>query len=267
MATGGQNTDEEFVAIDGIVASGEYGVAVAPETATSELGVTWNDHGLTTDAGVTRSSQATRTIRRAWQNNTKLRTLTTDAGVRFQFILTQTNAANVSLFHGVELVAGSLITNPNQDWPLIAFCFDKIDGDNIIREYAPRARVVEVQDQVAVAGDTWGYPITVEAEYDDTLEGFTQLWYSEFETQPVPTISAATPSGAAAADIIHIVGTNFTTVTGAAGVKIGGTNATSYEVISDTSIYAVLPAGGAGSAPVLVTNNGGASSAFAYTRA
>lgn len=182
MATGGKNTDAEFIAIDGIVASGVFDVAVAPTDATTALGATWEDHGLTTAAGVVRSEQRSATVRRAWQNNTKLRTLVTDASVRFVFTLVQTTQKNIELFHGVPLVDGSLVTNPNRDWPRIAFDLDSIDGDNVIREYAPRARVVEIGDRVSLASDTYGYTITVEAEYDEELGGFTKLFYSEFET-------------------------------------------------------------------------------------
>ena len=176
---------EEFIAIDGIVATGTYGVAVAPASASDDLGVTWTDHGLTTDAGVTRSQPVSRTERRAWQNRAKLRTITTEAAVRFQFILIQTNEENVGLFHGTPLVAGSLVTDPSREWPLVAFDLDMIDtesdADDTIREDAPRARVVEVADQVALAGGGLGWPITVEAEYDAGIAGYTQLFFSKFE--------------------------------------------------------------------------------------
>lgn len=82
----------------------------------------------------------------------------------------------------------------------------------------------------------------------------------------VPIISSVTPSGAGAAAAIAIIGQNFTGVTGATHVTIGGVNATSYTVQSDSLITAVMPAGSAGSAPVIVTNVAGASAAFPYTR-
>lgn len=266
MPTGGIDTEEEFVAIDGIVASGEFGVAVAPTNAVGALDTTWVDHGLTTAAGVTRSAPASRSVRRAWQNNIKLRTLTTEAAVRFVFTLVQTNAANVGFFHGVPLVAGSLVTDPSREWPLIAFDFDQIDGDNNIREYAPRARIVEVGDQVSLAGDNIGYPITVEAEYDEGIGGYTVLFYSEFETVPVPTITTALPTAQAVGEIVHLIGTGFSAAT---GVTVGGVAvaAGNFDAYSDTEMYITLPAGSAGSAPIIVTGPGGASSAKAYTRA
>lgn len=78
-----------------------------------------------------------------------------------------------------------------------------------------------------------------------------------------PVIASVLPSGAAAGATVAIEGSHFTGVTGAAGVKFGATNATSYNVLSDGTILAVLPAGAAGSAPVTV----GTSAPKPYTRA
>lgn len=176
-----QDVSEEFVGIDGNVYVGTFGVAVAPTSALSVIGGTWTDLGLTTNTGVTRSEPVTSQKRVAWQNNKKLRTLVTDAAVRWVTVLLQTNPASIELFHGVPIEAdGSIITNPGV-WPTIAWTIDLIDGDNVIREYAPTAQVVEIGDQVAVAGDTFGWPVTIEASYDDDLGGYTQRWFSEFE--------------------------------------------------------------------------------------
>lgn len=78
-----------------------------------------------------------------------------------------------------------------------------------------------------------------------------------------PTLQSATPSGATAGQQVLITGTRFEGVT---GVKFGATNASSYVVISPTTIVAVVPTGSAGSAAVTVTNGEGASDALPYTR-
>lgn len=82
-----------------------------------------------------------------------------------------------------------------------------------------------------------------------------------------PVLTAATPSNAAAGAQVKIEGSGFTGTTGAAGVKIAAVNATSYVVVSDGTIVAVVPAGSAGSAPITVTSPSGASNALPYTRA
>ena len=264
------NAAEEFIAIDGIVATGTNGVAVAPTDASGALGVTWTDHGLTTDAGVTRSQPVSKTARRAWQNRKKLRTIVTEAAVRFNFILVQTNEENVELFHGTALTAGSLVTDPSREWPLIAFDLDMIDtdsaDDNTIREYAPSARVVEVGDQVALAGGGFGWPITIEAEYDTGISGYTKLFYSQLETAASPAITTVEAVGAEPAgtgDMVKIVGTSFT---GATGVTIDSIAMTEFEVHDSTTIYAVLPSDAGGAVNVVVTTPVGASAAESYTR-
>ena len=79
----------------------------------------------------------------------------------------------------------------------------------------------------------------------------------------VPTITAATPSGAAVGALVTITGTGFL---GATLVKFAAVTAPVYTVVSGSTIIAVMPAGVAGSAPVTVTNATGISNAFAYTR-
>lgn len=81
-----------------------------------------------------------------------------------------------------------------------------------------------------------------------------------------PVVVSATPSAAAVSTILSIKGSGFTGTVGASHVTIGGTNATSYVVQSDSLITAVMPAGSAGSAAVVVTNTVGASNSLAYTR-
>lgn len=78
-----------------------------------------------------------------------------------------------------------------------------------------------------------------------------------------PTVTAATPASATATTNITITGTNFVDVT---NVTIGGTAATMFKVLSATSILATMPAGTAGSAPIVVTTLTGSSAGFAYTR-
>jgi len=68
----------------------------------------------------------------------------------------------------------------------------------------------------------------------------------------------------AAGSLVHIFGTGFATVTGAAGVKFGSTNADSYIVVGDTEIIAVVPTG-SGSNPITVTNITGTSATKAFS--
>ena len=81
-----------------------------------------------------------------------------------------------------------------------------------------------------------------------------------------PSISSATPSGASVGQQVTIKGTGFTGTVATTGVKFGATNATSWVVVSDQVIVAVVPTGSAGAANIVVTNATGPSAAFSYTR-
>lgn len=100
-------------------------------------------------------------------------------------------------------------------------------------------------------------------EVSVTLQGdgvLTQIT-NPYSTTLLPVITAITPSGQAAASSVLIQGANFTGLVPTTGVKFGGTNATSFSLINDQQIIAVLPTGSAGTTTVLVTTSAGASTA------
>ncbi|SBN64457.1 IPT/TIG domain-containing protein [Curtobacterium sp. 9128] len=85
-----------------------------------------------------------------------------------------------------------------------------------------------------------------------------------FTVTAAPVATAAAPATQGTGEAVAISGANFS---GATGVKFGATNATSFEVINDQLIVAVLPSGSAGSAAITVTTPNGSNAALAYTRA
>ncbi|MFJ4286402.1 phage tail tube protein [Paenarthrobacter nicotinovorans] len=87
-----------------------------------------------------------------------------------------------------------------------------------------------------------------------------------YNAAAVPVIASATPTGATAGTTVTIQGANFTGTVPTTGVKFGATNASNWQVISDSLISAVVPAGSSGAANIVVTNGAGASTAFPYTR-
>ena len=84
----------------------------------------------------------------------------------------------------------------------------------------------------------------------------------DFTYWAAPTVTSLSPTGGtfAGGTSVIITGTNFDGVSGAAAVKFGATNATSYTVNSTTQITAVAPAGAAGLVNVTVVATGGTSS-------
>lgn len=80
-----------------------------------------------------------------------------------------------------------------------------------------------------------------------------------------PIVLSATPSGVAVGGLVKITGQNFLNQA-ITSVKFLAVTATITAVESDNTIWAVMPAGTAGSAPVTVTNATGVSNSLPYTR-
>jgi len=80
-----------------------------------------------------------------------------------------------------------------------------------------------------------------------------------------PTVTGVSPTSGSAAGgtSVVITGTNFSTVSGASGVRFGAANAASYAINSATQITANSPAGSAGTVDITVTNPGGTSATSA----
>jgi hypothetical protein len=99
-----------------------------------------------------------------------------------------------------------------------------------------------------------------------TIDGVLSSITNPYATTSVPVIASATPSGVSVGNQVTITGNGFTGTIATTGVKFGATNATGWTVVSDSLIVAIMPAGSAGAANIVVTNATGASTAFAYTR-
>jgi hypothetical protein len=76
-----------------------------------------------------------------------------------------------------------------------------------------------------------------------------------------PTITTISPSTASAGSTVTLTGTNFT---GATTVSFGGTAASSFTVVSSTTITAVLAAGASGSVSVTTSAGMGSLSGFTF---
>jgi hypothetical protein len=123
-----------------------------------------------------------------------------------------------------------------------------------------------------VALPDWTQSKTAVADLEEVqvvFNGDGQLYNiaNPYQTPNIPTVQAVSPAAAGTGTAVAITGSYFTGTVVSTGVKFGGTAATSFSVISDGLIVAVLPSGTAGSAAVTVTNANGTSASFAYTRA
>jgi hypothetical protein len=97
-----------------------------------------------------------------------------------------------------------------------------------------------------------------------TSDGVVSAITNPTTASAVPVIATATPAGRTTDQIVVLGGAYFT---GTTGVTLGGTAVEDFEVLSDGTLVVTVPAGAAGSAPIVVTTGAGASASFPYTRA
>jgi hypothetical protein len=104
--------------------------------------------------------------------------------------------------------------------------------------------------------ELFGFTLSGKGSYEEIANPFTG-WGAT-----APLVAAVTPEGAAEGDLVTISGSGLL---GATSVTIGGVEV-EFLPISAATVVASVPAGVAGSTPVIVTTPGGASTAFSYTR-
>jgi hypothetical protein len=118
--------------------------------------------------------------------------------------------------------------------------------------------VLENIDSVGVSS----YSTLATQTYSDYITG-AQSWYTfaDWVNTPVATITSFTPTSGTFGDSILITGTNLTA---ASVVKFGGTAASSFSVISPTSIKAFLAKGSSGNVFVTTPISSNTLSGFRY---
>lgn len=182
-----KDIDQVRVGVDGVVATAEKG-ATAPTSATSALDVAYADLGYVSEDGVTESTNQSVEKLRAWQKAKVVRNLITEGESVFKLVLLQTSADTVALYYGGEVEAdGSIVVNPLAERPVKTFVLDVIDGDEIIRAYAPEAQVTEVGDLVYQNGAPIGYEVTITCSVVDDIAGTgkagsVRKWFKSLDT-------------------------------------------------------------------------------------
>ena len=191
------------------------------------------------------------------------------------FVFMETNVNSVNQFFGIAQVTATAPTGStgnamavavnSQEPTRQAYVINAKDGAKKLRICLPNAQVTKRGDMMLSrkAAMTWAVDVTA---YPDSLGNNAYLYTDDglIIGTSIPSISSVSPSAQGAGSIVNINGSGFT---GASAVTFGGTNASSYRVESDNLIAATLPAGSAGTTPVVVTNSTGTSTAYSYTRA
>jgi hypothetical protein len=137
-----------------------------------------------------------------------------------------------------------------------------------VRWYDSTGRVDQSWSGLAIvemANSKTGVADLDEDTFTFTGDGILTPIANPYVAASIPLLSAASPNAQSVGKIITLSGSSFT---GTTAITIGGVSvaAGAFTVQSDSLITFVVPAGTAGSAPIIVTNGTGASASFPYTR-
>lgn len=141
---------------------------------------------------------------------------------------------------------------------------EEIFKNGVIRRRVADVAVTSAKLDKSERGTVNGTEITFAARRSPSLNNeHIGEWLILPGSAAAPVVSSALPASATVGTTVTITGTGFG---GTTGITFGAVAVTDFTVASATKIYAVMPAGSAGSAPVTVTTAAGASNALAYTR-
>lgn len=138
--------------------------------------------------------------------------------------------------------------------------FSAVPAENVIKFKSTTATVTastttSITTTVPAGAETGAISITIGGQTGISSTNFTVV-----PTYIAPTISNFAPTSGGIGSSVSITGGNFTNIT---DVSFGGTPATSFDVLSETSITAIVGAGSSGN--VSVTNPGGTGSLAGFT--
>lgn len=175
------------VAVTGAVFKGAHG-ATAP-TGTSGAPTAHTDLGYIHEDGVEISLPGVgdSTPIKAWQGGTTVRTIRTASEDKpsWKFTMLETSIETIELYFGVTVTSsaseGSFVYKV-QDRDPFSLVVDVVDGAELIRDYAPNAVVTEVEAHTLANSDAISYGVTVEADFDETLDGNFQRWATALKT-------------------------------------------------------------------------------------
>ncbi|KRE72584.1 phage tail tube protein [Arthrobacter sp. Soil762] len=262
----------------GVPVTGHIGIApfgtaiptpVAGASRSLALAVTYKLPGLLTeDGGFEWSMEADGDPIEFWQEGFSLPSGLANVELKVKFA--QTDEIVRSIIRGKTADVNGYITidGGGTSAKYVIFTEEIFKNGMIRRRVAANATVASVAEDKSERGNVLGYEVTFKIDRSPGLENnHIGEWLIPAETTvtTIPTITAVegSPDPAGAGELVSITGTAFATAT---AVTFGGTAATDFDIVSATQIDAVLPAGAAGVASVVVTNPVGPSAPFSYTR-
>lgn len=156
------SSENVMVAVTGAVYVAPLGTS-GPASATSPLGVAWAPLGFLSEDGVVISpSQVDASAITAWQESVEVRNAITAVANTIGFTMIEVRADTLALYYGEDISAGDdsySFGGPGSGRK--AFVIDVIDGDSIIRYWAPIGEVTERSETTYRNGEPVGLGVTV----------------------------------------------------------------------------------------------------------
>lgn len=262
-------------ATTGAILSAPLGTAL-PTDALDTLDGAFEDSGYISEDGLTLTPDRSIESIKDW-SGAIVRSILSEFNGSLAWSHLETNVESLKNWFGDDnvTVADPTVSSGTQitailnasEMPRKSWVFKIKDGDKRVLIVVPDGQVTESGEVEFTTSAALTWPVTL-TSYPDSSGNNVYVYTDDgvFSGSAVPAITSVLPGSAGEGDLVTITGVRFTGVTGATGVKFGGTNAAEYVVLNDTTIVASLPAGSAGSAAVVVTNGAGASNSAAYTR-
>lgn len=259
----------------GPILSAPRGTAL-PASITAVLDPAFEDSGYISEDGLTLTPERSTEVVRDWSGSV-VRELLTEFAAKLAWAHLETNETSLKNYLGDDNVSvtaaspteGKRITAllRGTEMPRKPWVFKVKDGEARVLIVVPDGQVSETGEVAFVKSGAITWPVTL-ATYPDAsgVNVYIYLDDGQVLTAGVPVVSAVAgqPNPAAAGQLVTLTGTRFT---GTTAVSFDGVAASDFTVLDAETLVAVMPAGAAGPADVVVTNAVGASVAFSYTRA
>jgi hypothetical protein len=259
----------------GPILSAPRGTAL-PSSIAAVLDPAFEDSGYISEDGLTLTPERSTEQVRDWSGSV-VRELLTEFSAKLAWAHLETNEGSLKNYLGDDNVSvtaasateGKRITAllRGTEMPRKPWVFKIKDGEARVLIVVPDGQVSETGEVAFVKSGALTWPVTM-STYPDAagVNVYIYLDDGQILTAGVPALTSVVgqPNPAAAGQLVTITGTRFT---GTTAVTFGGVAASDFTVVDSETIVATLPAGAAGSVPVVVTNAVGPSAALAYTRA
>lgn len=256
----------------GPILSAPRGVAL-PTSVTDPIDSQFADSGYISEDGLTLTPERSSESIRDWSGSV-VKQILTEFAATLAWAHLETTLASLRNYFGddnVEVIEatsteGRRITAKlaAAELPRKSWVFKVKDGAARVLIVVPDGQVTETGEVAFVKSGAITWPVTMSTYPDgDGVHVYVYLDDGQVLTAGVPVVDSITPAAAAAGELVTISGRRFT---GATAVDFGGTPATDFVVVSDTTIVATVPAGTAGEVAVTVSNGLGTSTAELYTR-